>query len=441
MNDEVVLSIVLLVISLYEVWLYYQMLFGLIIEKKYINRSSRVILWLSIIVIGVSLGIKRKILFFSDSVFFLAVMLLVFFSFLIIKRKIFLTVSLVLIYCAFVSLLDFLFAFIGMDLLNEKFDKIIYFNGVSVQKIMVYVFSRMITTVLVIIVRKSDLKKNIFELRKILFSLGIIFVMLVRGYQIYLASMVMGKLVQNGTGGILSLGAIIVIISFIGMILSKNKMIKNEYNFLIFKEELEQRKYEELSAALEKNKELVHDIKNHCLVISEYVNRRDYQKLNDYVEELKGEFIKVNPHIYTGNYVIDLMLSQKKMLSEQKNIVFTLQAMPLSKLPFKDREICTIFGNLLDNAIEACEKVDAGERWISVKMEIQNHLFFVQITNTIQERPQESKRGFLTSKMNKELHGFGLKSVQRIVDDYEGDILYQIENNTFTVRLSFFDIE
>ena len=196
-----------------------------------------------------------------------------------------------------------------------------------------------------------------------------------------------------------------------------------------------------MSSALEKNKELVHDIKNHCLVISEYVNRRDYQKLNDYVEELKGEFIKVNPHIYTGNYVIDLMLSQKKMLSEQKNIVFTLQAMPLSKLPFKDREICTIFGNLLDNAIEACEKVDAGERWISVKMEIQNHLFFVQITNTIQERPQESKRGFLTSKMNKELHGFGLKSVQRIVDDYEGDILYQIENNTFTVRLSFFDIE
>lgn len=440
MNDEVVLSVALLVISLYEVWLYYQMLFGLIIEKKYVNKSSMVILWLSIMIIGVSLGINRKIIFFSDSVFTFTVVMLVFFSCLIVKRKIFLTVSLTFIYSAFVCLLDFLFSFIGMNLLNENFDNIIYFNGVSIQKLMVYIFSRMVTTVLVIIVRKSNLRKDIFELRKIMFSIGIIFVVLVRGYQIYLASMVMGEQVQNGTGGILSLGAVIVLISFIGMLLSKNRMIKNEYDLLIFKEELEQQKYEELTTALEKNKELVHDFKNHYLIISEYESQGDYQKLHDYVEELKGDFIKVNPQIYSGNHVIDLILSQKKMLAEQKNITFTLQVMPLSKQPLKDREICTIFGNLLDNAIEACEKVDVGERWISVKIETKNHLFFIQIINTIQEKPQKSERGFLSSKINKESHGFGLKSVQRIVDEYEGDILYQIENNTFTVRLSFFDI-
>ena len=440
MKDEAVLNGALFAISIYEIWLYYQLLFGILIEKKYIKKSSMVILWLSIVLIGVSLGINRKIILFSDSVFIFTVVLLVIFSCLIIRRKTFLIVSMVLVYRAFVSLLDFLFAFIWMYFLNEEFDEVIYFNGISVQKIMVYIFSRMLITVLVIIIGKSNLRKDIYELRKILLSIGIIFVILVRGYQFYLASMVLGEKAKNAAGGILSLATVIVIIGFIGLLLSKNKMIKIEYDFMIFKEELERQKYEELNTALEKNKELVHDIKNHYLVISEYESNREYKKLHDYVEELKSDFIKVNPQIYTGNYIVDLVLSQKKMLSELKNITFILQAMPLSNLPFKEREICTIFGNLLDNAIEACEKVE-GSRWISVKVEKQKQLFFIQIINTIDEIPQKNEKGFLTSKINKELHGFGLKSVQRIVDEYEGDIVYQIENNMFSVRLSFFDIE
>lgn len=440
MNDEAVLNGALLAISIYEIWLYYQLLFGLLIEKKYIKKSSMVILWLSIVLVGVSLGINRKLLFFSDSVFILAVVVMVFFSCLIIRRRLFIIVSLVLVYHAFVSLLDFLFAFMAMNILNEKFDEIIYYNGISVQKIIVYIFSRLVTTVVVIVIRKSNLRKDIYELRSILFSIGIVFAILVRGYQLFLTSMVLGIREKNGSIGILSLATIIAVTGFIGLILSKNKMIKKEYEFLILKEELEHQKYEELESALERNKELIHDTKNHYLIISEYERGKDYQRLHDYIEDLKNDFIKVNPQIYTGNHVVDLILSQKKMISEQKKITFILQAMPLSKLPFKEREICIIFGNLLDNAIEACEKV-IGTRWISAQIEMQKHLFFLQITNSINDIPEKRENGFQSTKRDKELHGYGLKSVQRIVDAYEGDILYQIENDTFTVRLSFFDIE
>ena len=440
MKEESVLRGILLVISLYEVWLYYQLVFGVLIERKYLQKRQMLILWLSIVIIGVSLAVNRKLLFFSDTVFFYTLAVLMFFSCLIIKKKTFLIVGIVLVYYGFVCLLDFWFAFLGMNFLNDKFNEIIYYNGLSVQKIMVYLFSRGIVTFLVMIIRKNDLRKDIFELRKIVFAIGILFVILVRGYQLYLTSMVFGERAKDGTDGILSLATIIAIITFVGMILSKNRMIKAEYDFLILKEELEQQKYKELNTALEKNRELVHDIKNHYLVISEYESKGEYKKLHEYVEELKSDFIKVNPQIFTGNYVVDLILSQKKMLSEQKKITFILRVMPISKLPFKERELCTLFGNLLDNAIEACDKV-VGTKWINVKIEKQNHLFFIQIINTINEIPQKCEKGFLTSKINKELHGYGLKSVQRIVDEYEGDILYQIENNTFVVRISFFDIE
>lgn len=215
MNDEAVLNGALLAISIYEIWLYYQLLFGILIDKRYIKKSSMVILWLGIILIGVSLGINRKLLFFSDSVFILTVVVMVFFSCLIIRRRLFLIVSLVLVYHAFVSLLDFLFAFMAMNILNEKFDEIIYFKGISVQKIIVYIFSRLITSVVVIIIRKSNLRKDIYELRNILFSIGIIFAILVRGYQLFLTSMVLGIREKNGSIGILSLATIIAVTGFI----------------------------------------------------------------------------------------------------------------------------------------------------------------------------------------------------------------------------------
>lgn len=312
MKDEAVLNGALLAISIYEIWLYYQLLFGILIDKKYLKKSSMVILWLSIVLVGVSLGINRKLLFFSDSIFILAVVGMVFFSCLIIRRRLFLIISLVLVYHAFVSLLDFLFAFMAMNILNEKFDEIIYYRGISVQKIIVYIFSRLVTTIVVIIIRKSNLRKDIYELRSILFSIGIIFAILVRGYQLYLTSMVFGIREKNGSIGILSLATIIAVTAFIGLILSKNKMIKKEYEFLILKEELEHQKYAELESALEKNKELIHDTKNHYLMISQYESSGDYQRLHDYIEDLKNDFIKVNPQIFTGNHVVDLILSQKK---------------------------------------------------------------------------------------------------------------------------------
>ncbi|GAA0803334.1 sensor histidine kinase [Faecalicatena orotica] len=439
MKEEAVLRGILLVISLYEVWLYYQLVFGVLIEKKNIKKRYMAVLWFSIVVTGSSLAINRKIIFFSDSVFFLTVVLVILFSCIIIKNYKFLTVSLVLVYFAFVALLDFLFAFLQMNFLEEKFNEIVYFNGISNQKIIIYIFSRMITTILVIIVRKSDLKKVIFELRKIIFLMGLLFLILAKGYHLYIVSMVFGLREKNGSIGILSLITIVVIIGFIGMILSKNKMIKNEYEFLVLKEELEHQKYEELESALEKNKELIHDTKNHYLIISEYERSGDYQRLHDYIEDLKHSFIKVNPQIYTGNRVIDLILSQKKLISEQKNITLMLQVMPLSKLPFKERELCIIFGNLLDNAIEACEKVESN-RCIGVRLERQNNLFFLQIMNSINDFPKKSGKGFLSTKTNKDLHGFGLKSVQRIVEAYEGNIAYQIEQDKFIVRLTFFDM-
>ena len=91
---------------------------------------------------------------------------------------------------------------------------------------------------------------------------------------------------------------------------------------LVLKEEMERQKYEELNTAVNRNRELVHDTKNHYLVISEYVRNKEYEKLNKYLEDIKNDFVRTAPGIYTGNQILDLILSQKRIAAEKKGIPF-----------------------------------------------------------------------------------------------------------------------
>ena len=207
------------------------------------------------------------------------------------------------------------------------------------------------------------------------------------------------------------------------------------------KEEMEQQKYKELSAAVEKNRELVHDAKNHYLVIREYIRKGDYESLDGYVDGLQQDFARTDAWVYTGNHILDLILGQKQMMAREQGVSFKLQASPLSGLPFSDREICSLFGNLLDNAIEACRRVRKRDAEIRVKIEQQNQMLFIEIANSTDGMPERMDRGFRSRKKDPSRHGYGLKSVERIVADHDGVIDYDADERSFTVTVTFFDIE
>lgn len=242
-------------------------------------------------------------------------------------------------------------------------------------------------------------------------------------------------------GSLISFLTMVVLVSVMSFLLWKNKSIKGENTFLLMKEEMEKQKYEEMNSAIEQNKELVHDTKNHYLVISEYVKNQEYEKLEKYVDEIRENFVKINPQIYTGNHVLDLILGQKRIMAAQKGIEFQLDATPLSSLAMEEREICSLFGNLLDNALEACEKVtDKERRKINIKIDQHMQMLFLEIKNGMEKTPVRSGRNFLTSKREKSVHGYGLKSVERIVARYDGDLVYEAVDGMFVVSITFFDL-
>lgn len=139
---------------------------------------------------------------------------------------------------------------------------------------------------------------------------------------------------------------------------------------------------------------------------------------------------------------MDLILGQKRILAVQKGIDFQLDVTPLSSLTMEEREICSLFGNLLDNALEACEKVTDKERKkISIKIDAAYANVFLEIKKESDKLPAKSGSYFSDFEAGLNLfHGYGLKSVERIVTRYDGDLAYEMEDGMFVVSITFFDL-
>lgn len=447
MGNPVIFRIIWFVLSFFEIGLYYWLLSGILSDRKHKGRIDTAVKWGSIAVMSILLAHLQTRMFFSHIVFSLILAAMILFTWLMYRKQMLLLTGIASTYFSFTALLDFSFAFLEAVLIESDVNGIIYVTGINVEAIMIFacIGSRIIMLLIIRAARRSSVQKDIAEYRNILLIIGTVLTVMALEYQrllehgITYSTVDMGILKTVIRNSMITLLTMVAIVCAMGILLLKNKGIKKENEFLLIKEEMERQKYEELTAAIEMNRELVHDTKNHYLIISEYERTGEYEKMHQYIEEIKKDFIKINPQIYTGNRILDLVLSQKRMQAERRGIAYELQAMPLAKLPFEDREICTLFGNLLDNAIEACAKVNGAGR-IRVKIEKQKNLIFIEIANTAEEVPVKRGKGFLTSKADKVGHGYGLKSVQRIVEAYEGVVSYEVKEKEFIVTLSFFDM-
>ena len=235
----------------------------------------------------------------------------------------------------------------------------------------------------------------------------------------------------------LSLLFIVIVIMFGGILLFQYKNLKKEREVLLLRDKMMEEKYQEMM----KSHQVIHDMKNHLIVLRNYEKEKEWANLHRYLEDISQELINTSDQIWTGNVMIDLILNQKSAEAGEKGIKMNILTVPVSEFPCTDREIISLLGNLLDNAIEACGRMAVDDTWINFKIEKQNQMLFIEVANSIGEIPRCKNGEFITSKMEASSHGYGLKSIERIVRRYDGTISCQVERNRFCVEISFFDNE
>ena len=165
-------------------------------------------------------------------------------------------------------------------------------------------------------------------------------------------------------------------------------------------------------------RQLHHDMKNHLIGIQQLSG--DNEKLDNYISQLLSRTEDYESIVESGNAMIDGLLSEKQRRAETKGIEVSI-AVDLRRTGFiSDMDLCTIFGNVLDNAIEASIKVkDESLRSIMVRCLEQGENLILTVQNYYEGEIKKSGGAILTSKAEPG-HGLGLSSIRRAAEKYGG---------------------
>ena len=197
--------------------------------------------------------------------------------------------------------------------------------------------------------------------------------------------------------------------------------------------ELQYQQYRDFRAANEYISRQCHDLKHQVAALR---NAYSPEEREAYFTELEQSIALYNAYCNTGNPALDSILTQKRILCSQQNIQFSYNVDGKSLSPLTTRDISNIFGNLLDNAIEHVSAFPELEmRQVSLEVYSRNSFLVVQVENYCENPPSIETGLPETTKADKQMHGYGLKSVQLTVEQYNGTLRCQFEKNWFTVTL------
>lgn len=254
-------------------------------------------------------------------------------------------------------------------------------------------------------------------------------------------NMVTGARRAQGLGAAVSMVFVSVLTAGVFVFFHRFQILKTENEMLSELGTLSKNHIKEMEIMMEKNRIQTHDMKHHLLIMREYGQEKKWDLLMSYLNELSDDILVSQKAMWTQIGILDTLLEQKKTKAESKGIKFRIRADRIGELPFSDMEICALFSNLLDNAIEACENIQDDRRWIEIHITRKSEMLYLTISNSIKDRPSEQEGKLITNKQNHQLHGYGIKSVQKIVRQYEGDFSYQIREREFIVTITFWRLE
>ena len=236
-----------------------------------------------------------------------------------------------------------------------------------------------------------------------------------------------------------------VLISFIGLALinlftiilfeisNRNAESKQKYEFLQHQMHFERESYQGMITASENLHKIRHDIKNHLLYIRNIIDKNEIEKAEEYIEKITNDMQDTDKYMVTGNRTLDYILSSK--ITENKEINFICAGNCVEILDhMEELDVAMLFGNLIDNAIEAVE--GENEKFIEIRISTFHNFCNIHISNPFSKSILKDNPQLMTTKKDADLHGWGLKSVRSVVEKYCGLFDYYEKNGKFTVHIS-----
>lgn len=216
--------------------------------------------------------------------------------------------------------------------------------------------------------------------------------------------------------------------------LSENNKLKVRIELLNQRAELQEEHFIALDKRYEVSLKVLHDINKHIKVITGLYQQEKSEKAISYTQDIVGMLTPLIPVKYVSNHILNTILNDKATIAKEKNIecVYTLENIDFDFM--EQIDITALFSNILDNAIEACEKVER-DRKINLIMSEKDGVIWIREENTcLSEIEWDMERRPVSPKG--EGHGIGLGNVENVLKKYGGEMFLDMENHIFSCSIT-----
>lgn len=187
--------------------------------------------------------------------------------------------------------------------------------------------------------------------------------------------------------------------------------------------------YEALSNRVLEARKVRHDFKHHIVAIKGFAEKEETQKIREYCDELLVNQHEQQPIPYSGNAAVDGVVYHYMQMAQKRKIGFETKG-NFALVKIKDIDLCVLLGNVLDNAITACENV-VEQSYITLSVKIEGNIVAIMVTNSFDGIVKTEENKILSRKREHE-EGVGLTSVRDICQKYGGTMKIQYQDQTFT---------
>lgn len=200
-----------------------------------------------------------------------------------------------------------------------------------------------------------------------------------------------------------------------------------------YQNKLLQRQMEEVQNIYTTMRGWRHDYHNHLQSMKAYLKMGQVERLGEYLELLEQDLDHINQRVESGNVNLDAILNSKLSLAEKNGIEVDYKATCPAELSISDIDLCALIGNLLDNAVEACEKLTEGKPFIRLYIGTMKQQLYISVTNATGEKVRKLDNEYITNKRGN--HGHGLRRINLMVEKYKGYINRQNEPGVFVTEI------
>ena len=213
--------------------------------------------------------------------------------------------------------------------------------------------------------------------------------------------------------------------------MSRNNHLENELNLFQQQQVIQARYYENLEQKYDSTRTLVHDIRNHIQALEHLYETETAPVSQEYVKDIHGMLNRLGQRYFTSNKMLNIILNDKV---QQMNVLGIQEDIKVTEVNLdflRNIDITTLFSNLLDNAIEATAA--STQKSLSLRITTTHNFISITLRNSTDQPPVREGTSYRSSKKKHE--GLGLKSIERVVNQYKGDVQYEWKDSYFITRI------